>query len=287
MKNMILAALLFCLCGMLGAEQWKYSADASFSLAQNFYSEKWAGTELSNINWIANSNSSAEKQLSKIMHDRTTLKLAFGQTHTQKTDALGDKYWEKAQKTTDKIDLESLLRFTLQFYVDPFAAARMESQFMDMSDPAKTRMVNPLKLTETAGIARTFIKDDYQELNSRLGAAFRQNIDRDVLVGTERETQTTNDGGLEFITEYSKKFMPKDVTYKSKLLVYEALFNSKSKDLNDDWKSPDVKWENTLSTKLWSVITMSLIFDVIYEREQVKEIQYKETLALGVSYQLF
>lgn len=286
MKNMILAALLFCLCGMLGAEQWKYSADASFSLAQNFYSEKWAGTELSNINWIANSNSSAEKQLSKIMHDRTTLKLAFGQTHTQKEEG-GKKYWEKAQKTTDKIDLESLLRFTLQFYVDPFVAARMESQFMDMSDPAKTRMVNPLKLTETAGIARTFIKDDYQELNSRLGAAFRQNIDRDVLVGTERETQTTNDGGLEFITEYSKKFMPKDVTYKSKLLVYEALFNSKSKDLNDDWKSPDVKWENTLSTKLWSVITMSLIFDVIYEREQVKEIQYKETLALGVSYQLF
>jgi len=290
-KNVTVTLALVCLCAMLWAEPWKYQADISLSLAQSYYNSDWAGTELSNINWIANANASAEKQLSSIMNDKTTLKLAFGQTHTEKTNAAGDNYWEKPQKTTDNIDLESLLRFTLQAYADPFVSGRLESQFLDLSDAAKTRMINPIKLTEAAGIVRTFFKSDYRSLDSRLGAAFRQNINRDVNTAVppavERKTMTTNDGGLEFITEYSQKFMPQDITYKSKLQVYQALFNSKSKTLNDDWKSPDIKWENSLSTKLWQVVTLSLLFDMIYEREQVKALQYKEILALGVSYQLF
>jgi hypothetical protein len=48
-----------------------------------------------------------------------------------------------------------------------------------------------------------------------------------------------------------------------------------------------MKWENTLSTKLISVITMSLYFELLYEKEQGKAMQFKETLALGVSYRLF
>lgn len=289
-KILAVITIIVCLSGMLCAEAWKYTADVSLGLTQNAYSDNWAGTELSNINWIASSNSSAEKQLNRYMFDKTTLKLAFGQTHTQKVDTMGDKYWTKPEKTTDKIDLESVLKFTLQTYVDPFVSARMESQFLDLSDAGKTRNLNPLKLTEGAGIARTFIKDNTQELGARLGAAFRQNIDRDKLdpVTLERETFTTNDGGLEFVAEYNKNFTPKDMTFKSKMLVFQALFNSKEDQLpNDYWKTADMKWENTLSTKLISVITMSLYFELLYEKEQDKDLQFKETLALGVSYRLF
>ncbi len=279
-----------CLAWGLGAEGWKYTSDASLSLAQGFYSDNWNGTELSNITWVANSNTAAEKQLSKILHDKTTLKLAFGQTHTQKTAADGDKYWEKPDKSTDKIDLESVLKFTLNAFVDPFVAGRMQSQFIDLSQESldNTRFVNPILFTETAGIAKTIIKQEHENLNSRLGFAFRQNVDRhNWIAADEYETLTTNDGGLDWVTEYDKLFLPSNVSYKSRLQVFQAIFNSKSDELNDDWKSPDLSWEHSLSTKLFSVVTASLYLQLLYEKEQDSAVQLKETLGMGVSWQLF
>lgn len=289
-RQILTLVLILCLTGIMGAEPWRYTADASLSMSQNAYSDNWTGSELSSITWVASSNSTAEKQLSPIMNDKTTLKLAFGQTHTQKINSTGDKYWAKPDKSTDKIDLESVLKFTLQTYVDPFVSGRVESQFLDLSDPDKTRTLNPAKLTETAGISRTLIKQDYQNLNTRLGAAFRQNIDREKLdvVSGDRKTFTTNDGGIEFITEYTKVFKPKEISYKSRLQVFQALFNSKEDELpTDDWKTADVTWEHSLSTKLWSIVTLSLDLKFLYDKELDKKTQYKETLALGVTYQLF
>lgn len=290
--TIITLAALLCLFGSLSAEGWKYTSDASLSLAQGFYSDNWSGTELSNITWVANSNTSAEKQLSAILHDKTTLKLAFGQTHTQKTDAEGDKYWAKPDKSTDKIDLESVLKFTLNTFVDPFLAARMQSQFLDLAQESldNTRFVNPILFTETAGISRTIIKQENENLNSRLGFAFRQNVNRHTvktIIPEEFETITTNDGGLEWVTEYNKLFLPSNVSYKSRLQVFQAIFNSKSDELNDDWKSPDLSWEHNLNTKLFSVVTAGLYLQFIFEKEQDNAVQVKETLGLGVAWQLF
>nr|HPM04632.1 hypothetical protein [Candidatus Cloacimonas sp.] len=47
----------------LSAENWKLDSDINLSLTQSSYSDSWQGTELSNITWVANSNTSAEKQL--------------------------------------------------------------------------------------------------------------------------------------------------------------------------------------------------------------------------------
>lgn len=285
-----LLILLVFLSGLLHAEPWKYTADANLFLSQSTYSDNWAGSEMSNITWVASSNASAEKQLTQIMSDKTTLKLAFGQTHTQKENTSGDKYWAKPDKSTDKIDLESVLKFNFEIYVDPFISARAESQFLDLTDPAKTKTFNPALLTETAGISRTFIKQEYQNLNSRIGLALRQNIDREKfdIASGKRKTYTTNDGGIEFITEYNKVFMPKDISYKSRLQVFQALFNSKEDELpNDNWKSPDMTWEHSINTKLWSIVSLNFYFELLYEKEQVKDLQFKETLGLGVSYQLF
>ena len=90
----------------LSAEDWKISSDMSLSLTQSAYSDSWQGTELSSVTWLAASNTTAEKQLKPWLNNKTTLKLAFGQTHQQKLDAMGDKYWEKPEKSTDKIDRE-------------------------------------------------------------------------------------------------------------------------------------------------------------------------------------
>lgn len=51
---------------ILSAQPWKLDSDISFSLTQNAYSDNWTGTELSSITWVANSTSSAEKQIKLI-----------------------------------------------------------------------------------------------------------------------------------------------------------------------------------------------------------------------------
>lgn len=267
---------------------WKLESDIGLSLSQSAYSDSWAGTENSNFNWIATSNSSAEKQLSAGILNRNTLKLSFGQTHQQKVNAANEKYWAKPEKSADKIDLESILRFTKAGYLDPFVAARLETQFLDLSDNTKTRSFNPMLFTESAGVIRNIIEKDNTVLSARFGAALRQKLDRDVLqIDGTRETQSGTDGGLEVVSEFRHSFVSPDLNYRSKLQVYQALFNSKSDELNEDWKSPDLVWENVLTTRLWGIVSASFTFEARYEKETIHELQWKQLLGLGVSYSLF
>jgi hypothetical protein len=282
--------LLILIAVTLCAEDWKYTSNFNLALTQNAYSNSWAGTELGSISWAANANSTADKQLSKLILNKNTLKLAFGQTHSQKLDANNKRYWAKPEKTTDKIDFESVVRFTMHGYVDPFISGRFESQFIDYSDLTKTRIINPVQLTESAGIAKTFIDKPDQNLNSRLGGAMRERIDRERLEptpSTKRKTYTESDAGIDFVTIYNMNYKPKDITFSSRLELFQALYNSKSKDMtNNNWKATDVTWENTVGMKLYGAFTIGLYMELLYDKEQEKRTQFKETLGLGFSYQL-
>ncbi|MCB5272478.1 MAG: DUF3078 domain-containing protein [Candidatus Cloacimonetes bacterium] len=289
MKQTFIIIMILAAFTLLPAQTWKLDSNMSLTLSQSAFSDNWAGTELSNITWVANSTSTAEKQLADWLLNKNTLKLAFGQTHNQKTDEVSrDKYWEKPEKTTDKIDLESMFRFTTHTWVDPFLAGRFESQFLDLSQD-EARLVNPMLFTETAGIIRSFIDEEHQLLTARLGAALRESVNRDVLIGTTKETQTTIDGGLEMVSEYTRKLkMPLEMDLRSRLQLYQALFNSKSDDLpNDNWKSLDMVWENIVSTKLFGMVSANLIFELRYDKEQVSELQWKEMIGLGLSHNFF
>lgn len=288
MKNSLLIfAVMMVSISMGFAESWKIKSDLGLSLNQSAYSDNWAGSEVGSLSWTANSITSMEKQLSEIINSKTSLKLSFGQTHQQTIDANGDKFWAKPLKSSDKIDLESLLKFNFGFYLDPFASFRWESQFLDQSDPSGTISFNPNLFTEAAGISRTFIKNESDDLNARLGAAFRQLINRDVYNEDTAayDTKTITDGGIEFIGSYEKLLRVQDVKLNSKLVLYQALINSE--DENDDWKALDIKWENSISTKIWKAISMNLYFEIKYEKEEDNDIQFKQTMGLGVSYRLY
>lgn len=292
MKTRTLILIVVLLAAIsLSAEPWIVKGDLNLNLSQNAYSNSWAGTEKGSITWVAGSNMSAEKALSPLFYNINTLKLAFGQTHQQELNASGDSYWAKPVKSTDKIDAEALLKMTMDTWVNPFAAVRMESQYIDLSDPTLTRLVNPMKFTESAGITRNFIDRGNLQLSSRLGMAIRENLNRDVLMADasgNRENITTIDGGIESVTEFKNVFAPSNISYNSKLQIYQALFNSKSDDyLHEEWKSPDVNWEHSLSLKVWKAVSLNAYLQLIYEKEQIAELQFKETMGLGFSYNLF
>ncbi len=283
MKNIrliIVATMLFAM-SLLAAEGWQLDSDVMVNLTQSSYSDNWTGSELSNITWVAASNSTAQKQLKEWLKNKTSLNLAFGQTHLQKTDSNGNKYWDAPEKSTDKIALESLLQFTLQSFVDPYVAGRLDSQFLDEQAGQETFLVNPLLFTESAGIMKTILDLEKTKLDVRLGGAVRENVDR-------RLDDVPVDGGVEGVANFKHVFSALNASYNSKLTAYQALFNSKSDELpNEDWKALDYKWENLLTFKLWKLLGVNLTFDMIYDKEKASEAQWKESLGLGLSYTLF
>ena len=282
-------ALLICSTGAQ-AEPWKLEADANLTLNQNAYSDNWVGGEAGSISWAFNSNWLAERQLSPKIHSKSTLKLLFGQTHAQDVET---KDWAKPVKSTDLIDFESVMRFTFGWIVDPYAGARIETQFLDQSDSQLDRYVNPVKFTESVGIAKVIIKEEKREWNARLGGGVRQYLNRDVLnVDTdERETLTSYDGGLVFDSEFKTPLASDKITLQSKLTVFKALVYSEKDELaglpNEDyWKAPDVNWENIFTAGITEHLMVNLYVQLLYDKEIDLAGRFKQTLALGLTYKL-
>jgi hypothetical protein len=286
-KGLIVAVFLmifldFTLC----ADPWIYSADASFLVNGSTYSDNWVGGEVGTLAWKFLSNSMAEKQINPKMNNKNTLVLLFGQTYNQDIES---KSWSSPLESDDKIDLESVLRFTLGWVLDPVIAGRMQSQFYDNRDPDNSRYVNPINLTESFGVARAIFKSEKQELIVRAGTGFKQSIDRGVLDSlSQKSTEISNEGGLELVTDLTTRFADDRITYKSKLSVFEALFKKDGEAVGGEnyWKYPDIDWENTLSGEITKYLTVNLYLQLLYDREITEKPRYRQSLAVGLTYKL-
>jgi len=103
----------------------------------------------------------------------------------------------------------------------------------------------------------------------------------------ERETETTSDTGIEFVSEYRSPLLDGAVTFTSDLTVFQALSYSESDKLEgegrDDWKSPDVNWENSFTASITEYINVNLYLQALYDKQVDGDIRLKETLSLGFS----
>lgn len=275
---------------MLCAEPWEFSLEAGLGVNQSAFSDSWQGGSAGGFTWVATTNFLAQKQLAEKLHSKTTLKLAFGQSHVQEQET---KHWLRPTKSSDLVDLESVLRLTLGWFADPFVAARFESQFLDRSDSLKDRLFNPMKVTESFGLAKTLLKAEKQESNVRLGLAIHQAINRDVLdpVSLARSNVTSTDGGVQLDLDLKTPVGSDRVTYTSKLTLFQALIYSKSKELEglpnaNYWKQPDLNWDNALTGNITDFLAVNLGIQFIYDRELDARGQIKEALTLGVTYVL-
>jgi hypothetical protein len=285
-------ALFFCFgfSSPVFADPWNKSLDLGLTVTQNSYSDSWTGGEAGNVNWMALANSVFEKQFSETVNSKTTGKFSFGQTHSQNQQT---KKWAKPTKSTDLLDIETLTRFTLKMWVDPYLAFRFESQFLDASVPEVKRYINPKKLTESGGISRVFYKTEKDEILSRLGLALRQIITEEVVDTAMKKTEinSTSDGGIESVSDVRLTVSDK-ISYTSKLSLYKAFFFSESDKVKGTpqenyWKEVDVNWENTISVSVSKYVNVSLYNQLLYDKEVSKKGRFKETLSLGIVYKLF
>jgi len=267
---------------------WKKSLVVDLTATQTAYSDSWVGGEAGAISWVSNLNGSAEKQLRKWFDLKSTLRLSFGQTMTQTTDSVDQaKHWSKPRKSTDLIDWENIGRFTLQKFVDPFAALRLESQFLDASVEAKKRFFTPIKLTESAGITRRFYEHGKDQIFSRLGLALRQIMKNVIVDSTALTTQdsTLTDSGIESVTDVTLT-INKSLRYTGKLTLYKAFFFS-GKDkvegtpYKDDWKAVDVNWENIVTASITKIVTVNFYTQFLYDKEVSRKGRLKETVGIG------
>ena len=266
-----------------GATPWKVQIETGIGVTQAAYSDNWAGGEAGSIVWASGFRGKAEKQLSRSWLWGNELNLAFGQTHSQNKDT---KVWSEPQKSADKIRYDGIVRLTRGWVVDPYAAGVFESQFLDASGREK-RYINPMDFTETAGVARNLVNvPDVRVLITRIGAGFRQRIIKmdDPADVNKTKTETTNDGGLEWVTDLNLGSAKSRYSFASKLSVFQALFNSKSDELNDDWRTADLNWDNILRVDVTSLLQTSLAWQLLYDKEIAKAGRFKETLTLGVAY---
>ncbi len=265
-------------------EPWDLSVDANLTFTENAYSENWAGGEAGAVTWLFNSNSLAQKQLNSKTHNRNSLKLFFGQTHSQDPDT---NDWNKPVVSNDLIDFETVFRFTLGWWAEPYLAGRIESQFLDTSDPEKNRYLNPAKFTESGGVAKVLIKDEKTEWTTRLGAGVRQYLNRDVLnpLTSERENLTGHDAGVTLDSEIKTNLAGDQITVTSKLTVFNALTYSKEDEVdNDYWKYPDVNWETIFTAGITKYLMINLYLQILYDKEIDLGGRFKQSLSVGLTY---
>ena len=146
------------------------------------------------------------------------------------------------------------------------------------------------------------------------------------LLGNESATTSTLDGGLEWQSVANFPFSQDRFTLNSRLVVFVPLLYSAKSDLTrfdqdladsgmtqdaiaNYWKTPSADWQNTLTAKITNVLSVNLFFQLVYEKFDTstdlnpdlpldvrianadvgirRAAQWKQTLALGLSYRFF
>lgn len=274
------------------ATGWNIELTTSLNASATYYNDHWQGGELSSMTWVSQLQATAERQFTSRINWRNTGKIGFGQTIVQDENVNGDPVWSPPTKSTDLIDLESLLRFTLDAFVDPYVGVRILTGFLDTRDPANERYFNPVEITESAGGSRQLFGTDRAKLTTRLGVAVRQMVDRNARTINETmlresfETDITNDGGVELVAEFRGNAREKLFELKSDLRIYEAIVSSEeSESENSYWRYPDVNWENTLILNAAKYLMINLYVQALYDRQINRDVRLKGTLGAGVTLQ--
>lgn len=266
------------------AGNWGTEAKLGVNLLQSYYTKNWNGGDKGSIVWNSTFDGLAKKKLGDSYDWLNTLHLAFGQNHQQERDG-DDLVWQKPDKTTDEIKFESILRYT-RSALDPFVSVRFESQFLDQTNPLKEFAINPMEFYETAGISRMLVKNDERELLGRLGFTFHQSM-RDMYVGDETLSESTNDGGIELVFDYKTSFFEGKVDYVSQMRFYKPVFYSGKSDMEDfldarteaelealnldadlaDYTTAlDIDFTNTFTTNITKALNVQLMLHWVYDK---------------------
>lgn len=290
MRHFVFAFLLFfCIIrnGFARDNKWRYSVESNFIVTLNTFSDNWGGTTAGSVIWISKLNGLWKRQLTDLIRSENNINLAFGQTRMQNKKT---KKWSSPDKSSDKIDLQTILKFNLGQFIDPYTSLAITSQFLDNRNENSIAYLNPFEIFESLGIARDILNSKNIFWNVRFGCALRQNIDLnclspgDSITNPSIRTSITKDGGGEIFSEL--RFRTGNVLkFSSKIRLYQAFLRNKTSNLpqNDYWRSPDINIENSINIYVTKNILFNYYINVIYNKDISLEPKIKQTLGAGIS----
>lgn len=270
------------------SEGWKFQGVARINMSQSAYSSNWMGGDQGNWVWVARFDGRAERQVNPKFNTLNQLVVAYGQTGRQNPDPLnpGQRVWDTPDKTTDQIEFESVGRFTLGKFADPYAALRMDTQFLDQSQPNGTLNLTPIRIKLSAGLAKVLVKNEDSEIISRIGLGARfttGTVFTEAPPSTVTEGYSNTDAGIEFVNTAVMPLLNKKVLYKGTLSFFQPFSYSQADALNDYdavalafdpghnaiadyWKVTDINFENNFAAKITENLGVELMAQVIYNK---------------------
>jgi hypothetical protein len=234
----------------------------------------WSQGGENSLTWVLIGNG-AINYIGEKWNFRNNLKLAYGRT----------KIGSQEFRTNDnELYLESVLSRKIGWEVDPYVSNIVRTSiakgYKYDVNPTITiaDFFDPGYLTQSLG----FIYDKTPNFNTRLGVAVQETF-------TKKHTQYSDD--IETTTEVEKLKVETGLESVSKFeykmeerFIITSLLRlfTRFKDI-DVW---DVRWDNSIVSKITEYINVSFSVLVVYEKSQSLKTQVKEALQLGVLFTL-
>lgn len=273
---------------------WEYDASARLNASQAAYRNWEEGAGNGSLAFTASMGGQAS-QRGEHWIQAHELRLAFG---------LINQDDQELRKSEDQIRWNSSLRYEGERFFrlfNPTIAGNLRTQFAKGFDyssnpfeseegvrPRDPRARRSLPVQTSAFFSPAFITESLgltyepaSDFKMRLGAASKQTIvlERDfrVLYGVDDENTSRVELGADFAASVDRA-LTENIRYRSQLNVFFSF--------NQPENPPDALWENTISLEVNDWLSTDLQFVALYDQDITRAIQLKETISVGVSFNL-
>lgn len=273
MLFLIVSAISVAQTDSTNASLWKQTGVTALNINQ-IALRNWTQGGENSIAWTLVGNFGADYK-SQTWSAYNSLKISYGRTKLGSAD----------YRTNDnEIYLENVLAYNVGWKVDPYFSNTVKTSVSDGFDYASipvrktAAFFDPGYITQSLGF--TYNRTNF---NTRLGLALQETFTNafrtysDDVKTTDKVEPFKLETGLEGVTSADYK-LDDNLFLTSKLRLFTRFSNL------DVW---DVRFDNTITAKINSYINVNLNVLTIYEKSQSPKTQLKESLQLGITYNLF
>jgi hypothetical protein len=261
-------------------KHWKFGTVFNAALSQTSLSN-WAGGGENSLALSGLSNSTANYQKDKIRWENS-FEFAYGIIKQGNASA---------EKSDDKIEIASKLGREIKTHLNLTADVEFRSQF----SPGYEKFTDPVTNAEKEILVSEFLAPGY--VTSTVGLEYKPREEFFMLVspltgkttivldndlsdagafGVDPGKNVRNELGS-FLKSMLKVELMENTTFQTKLNLFSAYENA---------DKVDVSWETLLLMKVNKYITTNFSTHLIYDEDVTTEIQFKEVLSVGVTFEI-
>ena len=284
MKKLSLLALL--ICGLIGAQEtaepvqdstkhWSVQGQNTLMLNQSSFSN-WVGGGANNIGWLAGSNYNMTYEKGNDLWENIVI-LGYGQNNTQ---GLGNR------KTQDIINLSTNYgrKISQNWYASAGASllTQFDGGYEDGNNP-DAKKISSFMAPGYVNVGAGFTYRPNENFTMTLrpaNARWTFVLDKDLQYAGNYGLKNDGDSSL-----FQFGFLGTAI-YKMKLMENITLVNSASVFSNylDHPERLALSYGGVLNMKINKYISSVITLDLLYDHNQIKKTQVKQTLGIGLAY---